>query len=96
MAQVQPLAWELPHATGDTKKRKLKQRLQDDYLREVEDDYKILGVPVVVQWLTNPTRNDEVAGSIPGLGSGLRIRHCHEPWCRLQMRLRSRVAVALA
>ena len=25
------------------------------------------GVPVVAQWLTNPTRNLEVAGSIPGL-----------------------------
>ena len=25
------------------------------------------GVPVVVQWLTNPTRNHEVVGSIPGL-----------------------------
>ena len=25
------------------------------------------GVPVVVQWLMNPTRNNEVAGSIPGL-----------------------------
>ena len=25
------------------------------------------GVPVVVQWLTNPTRNHEVAGSVPGL-----------------------------
>ena len=25
------------------------------------------GVPIVVQWLTNPTRNDEVAGLIPGL-----------------------------
>ena len=25
------------------------------------------GVPVVVQWLTNPARNHEVAGSIPGL-----------------------------
>ena len=28
---------------------------------------KILGVPVVAQWLTNPTRNHEVAGLIPGL-----------------------------
>ena len=28
---------------------------------------KIPGVPVVVQWLMNPTRNHEVAGSIPGL-----------------------------
>ena len=26
-----------------------------------------LGVPVVAQWLTNPTRNHEVVGSIPGL-----------------------------
>ena len=25
------------------------------------------GVPVVAQWLTNPSRNHEVAGSIPGL-----------------------------
>ena len=24
------------------------------------------GVPVVAQWLTNPTRNHEIAGSIPG------------------------------
>ena len=28
---------------------------------------KKLGVPVLAQWLTNPTRNHEVAGSIPGL-----------------------------
>ena len=27
----------------------------------------VLGVPIVAQWLTNPTRNHEVAGSIPGL-----------------------------
>ena len=26
-----------------------------------------VGVPVVVQWLMNPTRNHEVVGSIPGL-----------------------------
>ena len=26
-----------------------------------------IGVPVVAQWLTNPTRNHEVAGSIPAL-----------------------------
>ena len=25
------------------------------------------GVPVVAQWLTNPTRNHEVAGSFPAL-----------------------------
>ena len=27
----------------------------------------ILGVPAVAQWLTNPTGNHGVAGSIPGL-----------------------------
>ena len=25
------------------------------------------GVPVMAQWLTNPTRNHEIAGLIPGL-----------------------------
>ena len=25
------------------------------------------GVPIMVQWLTNPTKNQEAAGSIPGL-----------------------------
>ena len=28
---------------------------------------KIPGVPVVAQWLTNPTRNHEVVGSVPAL-----------------------------
>ena len=28
---------------------------------------KHVGVPVVAQWLMNPTRNHEVSGSIPGL-----------------------------
>ena len=28
---------------------------------------KVEGVPVVAQWLTNPTRNHEVVGSGPGL-----------------------------
>ena len=28
---------------------------------------KSTGVPVVAQWLTNPTRNHEVAGSVPAL-----------------------------
>ena len=32
-----------------------------------EEKNSLLGVPVVVQWLTNPTRNHEVVGSIPGL-----------------------------
>ena len=48
VAPIQPLAWELPYATGAALKSKI-------------------GVPVVAQWLTNPTRNHEVVGSIPGL-----------------------------
>ena len=58
-----------------------------------------MGVPVVAQWVTNLTRNHEVAGST-GCGltahSGLKIPHCHELWCRSQMQLGSGVAVALA
>ena len=26
-----------------------------------------IGVPIVARWLTNPTRNHEVAGSVPAL-----------------------------
>ena len=50
----------------------------------------------MAQWLMNLTRNHEVVGSIPGLASGLRIRHCCELWCRSQTRLGSHIAVALA
>ena len=53
------------------------------------------GVPVVAQSLTNPTRNHEVAGSIPGLAQWV-IRCCHELWYRSKTWLGSCVAVALA
>ena len=53
------------------------------------------GVPVVEQWLLNPTRNHEVAGSIPDLLSGLTIWHCRELWYRSQTRLGSGIAVAV-
>ena len=36
-------------------------------LSEEGDQTHILGVPVVAQWLTNPTKNHEVLGLIPGL-----------------------------
>ena len=35
--------------------------------KELERKMAIEGVPVVAQWLTNPTRNHEVAGSVPAL-----------------------------
>ena len=50
----------------------------------------------MAQWLTNSTRNHEVAGSIPGIARGLRIQSCRELWCRSQTRLGSCVAVAVA
>ena len=37
------------------------------YATGVAKKQKIMGVPVVAQWLMNPTRNHEVAGSIPAL-----------------------------
>ena len=43
--------------------------LQETLTKEIQD-IKLKqedGVPIVAQWLTNPTRNHEVAGSIPGL-----------------------------
>ena len=56
----------------------------------------MLGVPVMAQWLTTPTRNHEVAVRSLALLSGLRIWRCHELWCRLQTWLGFRVAMSLA
>ena len=50
----------------------------------------------MAQWLTNPTRNHEVAGSVPALAQWVRIQRCRELWCRSQTRLGSCIAAALA
>ena len=50
------------------------------------------GVPILAQWIMNPTSIHGHRGSI----SGLRIQCSPELWCRWQMRLRSGVAVAVA
>ena len=33
---------------------------------------QLVGVPIMAQWLANPTRNHKVSGSIPGLAQWVR------------------------
>ena len=44
--------------------------------KPLENELKIKsilhGIPVMARWLTNPTRNDEVSGSISGLTQGVK------------------------
>ena len=56
----------------------------------------ILGVPVMAQWKQIQLGTIRLWVRSLALLSGLRVQHCHELWCRLQMQLGSCVAVAVA
>ena len=60
-APIQLLAWEPPYAEGAA------QEIAKKKTKKKKKMALASGVPVVAQWLTNPTRNHEVVGSIPGL-----------------------------
>ena len=54
------------------------------------------GVPMVAQWKRIQLGTMRLQVQPLALLSRLRIRQCHELWCRSQMQLKSGVAVALA
>ena len=73
VAQDGSLVWEPLHAMDMAERTEIKQASQPG---QFEVDFPIsntlqvhlhFGVSVMAQWLTNPTRNHEVSGSIPGL-----------------------------
>ena len=65
----------LRHINSVNCKKSQIKRLTEDEVRpipqcslyEIQTKKLDPGVPVVAQWLTNPTRNHEVAGSVPAL-----------------------------
>ena len=70
IAPIQPLAWKLSYVGGAALKRqktKPNQTSKKSYAENSTIEKERRGVPVTAQWLTNLTRNHEVAGSIPGL-----------------------------
>ena len=63
-----------------------------DLVKRSED----AGVPFAAQQLTNRTRTPEDPDLIPDLTPWVGVQRCGELWCRLQMQLRSPVALVMA
>ena len=51
------------HAPGNGRERREKNK----WAKELEIRIRTVGVPIMAQWLTDPTRNHDIAGLIPGL-----------------------------
>ena len=77
---IQALAWDPPCATSAALEEAKKKKV---------------GVPVVAQQKRIQLGTMRLRVQSLASLSGLRIWHCHELWCRLQMWLRSCVAVAV-
>ena len=94
-ALIGPLAWEPPDAVGGAlkkpKKEKKKPFLDNQLSPGLSSLFKNLlfwGVPIVAQWLMNPTGNHEIVRLIPGLAQWVKDLASQTP-------LRSLIAVAL-
>ena len=59
---IRSLAWEPPCAAEAALEKTERQKQTNKKKLKT-----VLGVPIVAQWLTNPTRSREVASSISGL-----------------------------
>ena len=67
-ALIRPLVWESPYATGAALEKAKRQKKKYIYIYiYIYINCTYLVFPVMLQLLTSPSRNHEVAGSIPGL-----------------------------
>ena len=46
---------------------KVQEKIKENWYKQLAVKRPMGGVPVMAQWLTNPTRNHKVVGLIPGL-----------------------------